>query len=401
MTTGELRCTRAAIARLTQVSPVRFAGRYHHWDGYPSGLGATLWQLYHGHFQGDLDPILKVLLDDHPAGWSSLHATDFDQEPGFADPLDSANQSADQPQCYCHGDRNEEGWLVTERNASGSGCEWAYVFTSAKSTDGKRHDTMLVLSSYTPHGKMIGMFGMGDDEAMWPVVAVVDLNGKEPDWERIESATPLDPMFPLDDFARRKTEANAPFFCRDWERPGMYQVRFPKDALHYVHIYTDADGTQQIFCTCSAVEDAQSPGCAHAKTILAHLATQKAKARERQERGLEYTGSRIQIGEDRSQTMVWVWEAGQPRLLSPNPSQQVRPHSPSGFEWGHSGSGPAQLALAILLDFTGEEELALNHHQAFKTEFIASLDQDAVQWSIKGSDITTFLHRRTVRPNSD
>ena len=129
--------TRASIARLTCVSPVKWAGRYHHWDGYPSGLGATLWKLYHGHFKRDLGPMLKVLLDDHPAGWSSLNAADFDQEPGFAEPLDSTNQSADQPQCYCHGDREEEGWLVTDENASGSGCEWAYVFASAKATDGK------------------------------------------------------------------------------------------------------------------------------------------------------------------------------------------------------------------------------------------------------------------------
>ncbi len=345
--------------------------------------------------------MLKVLLDDHPAGWSSLHATDFDQEPGFADPLDSANQSADQPQCYCHGDREEEGWLVTERNASGSGCEWAYVFTSAKSTDGNRHNTMLVLSSYTPHGKMIGMFGMGDDEAIWPVVAVVDLNGTEPNWEHLESVTRLDPIFPLDDFARRKTEANAPFFCRDWGRRGMYQVRFPKDTLHYIHIHADADGTQQIFCTCSAVEDAQSPDCAHSKTILAHLATQKANARERQERGLEYTGSRIQTGEDRTAAMVWGWEAGQPRILSPNPSQQLHNHSPAGFEWGYCGSGPAQLALAILLDFSCEEELALSHYRAFKTEFIASLSQDDLQWSIMGSDIAAFLNRCSIRHTLD
>ena len=198
--------TRAAIARLTCVSPVKWAGRYHHWDGYPSGLGATLWELYHGHFMRDLDQMLKVLLDDHPAGWSSLHASDFTQQPGFAEPLAVSSQSADQPQCYCHGDRQETEWLVTNENASGSGCEWAYVFTSAKTTDSKRHNTMLVLSSYTPEGKMIGMFGMGDKEAIWPVVAVVDLNGQEPNWEEIETVTPLDPLFPLDDYVCYKPD---------------------------------------------------------------------------------------------------------------------------------------------------------------------------------------------------
>ena len=123
--------------------------------------------------------MLKVLLDDHPAGWSSLHAADLDQQSGFAEPLGSSIQSADQPQCYCHGDRQEEEWLITDENASGSDCEWAYAFTSAKTTDGKRHDTTLALSSYTPEGKMIGYFVMSNSEAIWPVVAVVDLNGAD------------------------------------------------------------------------------------------------------------------------------------------------------------------------------------------------------------------------------
>jgi hypothetical protein len=32
---------------------------------------------------------------------------------------------------------------------------------------------------------------------------------------------------------------------------------------------------------------------------------------------------------------------------------QIRNHSPSGFEFGYNGSGPAQLALAILADLFG------------------------------------------------
>ena len=386
--------TRAAIARLTCVSPVKWAGRYHHWDGYPSGLGTTLWKLYHGHFNCDLDAMLKVLLDDHPAGWSSLHAADFDQQPGFAEPLNSSNQSTDQPQCYCHGDRQETEWLVTDENASGSGCEWAYAFTSAKTTDGTQHNTMLVLSSYTPEGKMIGYFGVGNSEAVWPVVAVVDLNGTEPNWEQIETAKPLDPMFPLYDYARRKSSA-PPYICRDWGRRGTYQVRLAKDKLHYVSVTTDVKGKPQIFCTCSAIEDAQSPDCAHSTAVLAHLETQHATAKARQQRDLEYSGSRVATGKNQTQVMAIVWEAGQPRLLDPKPSQQLHNHSPSGFEWGYGGSGPAQLALAMLLDFSGDEELALNYYQAFKSQFIASLSQEETRWTITGSDIAAWLQQQT------
>src|SRR5262249_40617485 len=32
---------------------------------------------------------------------------------------------------------------------------------------------------------------------------------------------------------------------------------------------------------------------------------------------------------------------------------EIRNHSPTGFEWGYGGSGPAQLALAIIADHIG------------------------------------------------
>jgi hypothetical protein len=47
-------------------------------------------------------------------------------------------------------------------------------------------------------------------------------------------------------------------------------------------------------------------------------------------------------------------------------------HSPTGFEFGYGGSGPAQLALAILADCCGDEA-ALVYHQAFKWAVIARL----------------------------
>ena len=48
-------------------------------------------------------------------------------------------------------------------------------------------------------------------------------------------------------------------------------------------------------------------------------------------------------------------------------------HSPDGFEWGYCGSGPAQLALAILADHLGDDEQALNLCQRFKWVVIAEL----------------------------
>ncbi len=50
-------------------------------------------------------------------------------------------------------------------------------------------------------------------------------------------------------------------------------------------------------------------------------------------------------------------------------------HSPTGFEWGYHGSGPAQLALALLADATGDDKLALRLYQDFKRDTIANYSQ--------------------------
>lgn len=61
---------------------------------------------------------------------------------------------------------------------------------------------------------------------------------------------------------------------------------------------------------------------------------------------------------------------GQP--LSPAESLRVVNHSPDGFNWGYSGSGPAQLALAVCIELYGIP-LAQRIYQKFKQWFIAGL----------------------------
>ncbi len=63
------------------------------------------------------------------------------------------------------------------------------------------------------------------------------------------------------------------------------------------------------------------------------------------------------------------------RNLDPRPSQKAFNHSPDGFAWGYGGSGPAQLALAILLDMGLDEGDALRLHQEFKNDIIAPLPE--------------------------
>ena len=44
-------------------------------------------------------------------------------------------------------------------------------------------------------------------------------------------------------------------------------------------------------------------------------------------------------------------------------------HSPTGFEWGFMSAGSLQLALAILADASGIDDLAIFYHQAFSAHF--------------------------------
>lgn len=61
--------------------------------------------------------------------------------------------------------------------------------------------------------------------------------------------------------------------------------------------------------------------------------------------------------------------------LSPQESQKIVNHSPDGFAWGYGGSGPSQLALAILLCYTSKES-ATRLYQNFKWDVVAKLEGD-------------------------
>jgi hypothetical protein len=85
--------------------------------------------------------------------------------------------------------------------------------------------------------------------------------------------------------------------------------------------------------------------------------------------------------------------------------QNVGYHSPDGFEMGYAGSGPADLALTILLDYFGSEtkscrdfidpsrldaaaNKAWRYHQDFKRSFIAPHDD---RTTIASSQIDLWL----------
>ena len=48
-----------------------------------------------------------------------------------------------------------------------------------------------------------------------------------------------------------------------------------------------------------------------------------------------------------------------------------RRHSPAGFQWGYSGSGPAQLAAAILYEITDDTDLSRTYYELFKHDHVS------------------------------
>jgi hypothetical protein len=116
-------------------------------------------------------------------------------------------------------------------------------------------------------------------------------------------------------------------------------------------------------------------------TMKALTKTTEHQARSRK----MYTGRRGPQG-----CVVWAI-AGNRERKPRNPRQELRNHSPTGFEWGYGGSGPAQLALAILAEHLGDDHAALSRYQRFKWACIAQIG--AANWSLSSEEIDNCLAR--------
>jgi len=65
---------------------------------------------------------------------------------------------------------------------------------------------------------------------------------------------------------------------------------------------------------------------------------------------------------------------------------ELRNHSPTGFCWGYTGSGPAQLALAMCAEVV-DTETALRAYQHVKSKLIATLPMETREWTISGAAV--------------
>lgn len=81
------------------------------------------------------------------------------------------------------------------------------------------------------------------------------------------------------------------------------------------------------------------------------------------------------------------------------PRLDLANHSPTGFEWGYGGSGPAQLALAILAEVLGDD-LALHHYQDFKWSVVAFLPYEG--WRLTSDEVRLWAEKHgAVAPPGD
>jgi hypothetical protein len=98
-----------------------------------------------------------------------------------------------------------------------------------------------------------------------------------------------------------------------------------------------------------------------------------------------YKGARR--GEYGTEVLVCDEDGGLWRKL--NPKNDLVNHSPDGFEWGYGGSGPAQLAIALLADALNSDEIALKYYQKFKQQVVANIKKDV--WSMTGLEVLNVV----------
>ena len=116
--------------------------------------------------------------------------------------------------------------------------------------------------------------------------------------------------------------------------------------------------------------------------------------RNKAEQGPRFAGERNRGPDGRHA----VWSNG--RLLDIQPSLALRQMSPNGFSWGYAGSGPAQLALAILLDYTRSVALAEQLFIRFKEEVIGRIRSNS--WELTAAQLDKWMglqlrHLESVR----
>lgn len=94
------------------------------------------------------------------------------------------------------------------------------------------------------------------------------------------------------------------------------------------------------------------------------------------------------------------------------PLRHVPVHSPTGFEYGYGGSGPADLALALVLDVLGLTQVTKDSftglhlepapavawalHQPVKASLVAELDRERAAHDVEEQDVRREVVRAAI-----
>lgn len=163
--------TRAVIGVYSNREQGQWRGTYHHFDGYPHGLGQSLWKLYHEFYKGLLPAMVEMLIDAHPQGWSSIADADWNKRPTWLE-YDArmdlyARGEKLPPQSYKYrpGESHEPNYLD---QTSDAWQEWAYVFDLESNT----------MSIFERIGNW--------SQVSYALKGTVPLDGTEPHWESFE-----------------------------------------------------------------------------------------------------------------------------------------------------------------------------------------------------------------------
>jgi hypothetical protein len=94
---------------------------------------------------------------------------------------------------------------------------------------------------------------------------------------------------------------------------------------------------------------------------------------------LEWTGTQYRLYQKGHKPQM--------QILTPDEGQKYHNHSPDGFNHGYSGSGPAQLAISVMIAVYGKPVIGSYHYQHLKDAVIAKMPQDqpciaAWQWIV-------------------
>jgi hypothetical protein len=93
---------------------------------------------------------------------------------------------------------------------------------------------------------------------------------------------------------------------------------------------------------------------------------------------------------------VFILDSDDPQKCAALPPRNdLLNHSPDGFQWGYSGSGPAQLALALLCDHYADDKLAELYHQDLKAAWVAGIHTDT--WTLTSEELELIVDK--IRKN--